>query len=460
MSNKFEKMGLCTETRAWPKKPKLPEVQEALPASSPSSSFSVILRTSYLTSQRLSSCTRGYLQLLRTELVRFSVGIHLLTDLSLWAPQGTLRALRSFADAHEAWLRAQLPGVEPFAFTVGDLVSRWPGVHWPVPGDVASRPLDRYDSSTQSWLRYVHRSLQAQGNLSRHIDGEDGLAGVTVSNLVSYYIHEPSICLWMRRRPRSERFVWVLEEDAPLLGSISVPFRRYTSSRADLVSVFMKHQSISTDMDGTNILPAVSGSGSLSTSASPTGGRTQLWVNSAFHTALPGATVHKWEHVERLSLSLLGTIDELLARGAAAFGEVFASTVCNQTASCTCEDLRDRGFVQRQGYNFAWSHPLTRHEIKRLLKIATPKSTKEGRGLNRWLHGVVGDCDVLAVATCASRGNAGNECTLPAEGASAGLWSTELQRIKKNHAPRPSKSGSVSTGVARSAASLKYQRRP
>mmetsp|Transcript_29054 Transcript_29054/g.84938 ORF Transcript_29054/g.84938 Transcript_29054/m.84938 type:complete len:182 (+) Transcript_29054:233-778(+) len=155
-----------------------------------------------------------------------------------------------------------------------------------------------------------------------------------------------------------------------------------------------------------------------------------LWSNGAFRAALPGATVHKWEHVERYSARLLRTLDGLLVAGAAAFGEVFASSVCNQTAGCTCADLRGSGHVQRNGFDYAWSHPLTRKELRRLMKLASPSSDKEGRGLNRWLHGVAGDCDVLAVAACASSENRGRPCELPAEGAGAGLWVGALRKLQ------------------------------
>eukprot|EP00966_Prymnesium_polylepis_P292647 6758481-Prymnesium_polylepis.1 len=67
------------------------------------------------------------------------------------------------------------------------------------------------------------------------------------------------------------------------------------------------------------------------------------------------------------------------------------------------------------------------------MKLASPSSDKEGRGLNRWLHGVAGDCDVLAVAACASSENRGRPCELPAEGAGAGLWGP---RARAPHVPR------------------------
>ena len=86
--------------------------------------------------------------------------------------------------------------------------------------------------------------------------------------------------------------------------------------------------------------------------------------------------------------------------------------------------------MQRNGFLYAWSHPLSRKEIRRLFALANPASQAEGRGLNRWLHGIAGDCDVLAVAACGTRANRGRPCELPEEGAGAGLWVGELRKLQ------------------------------
>ena len=153
-----------------------------------------------------------------------------------------------------------------------------------------------------------------------------------------------------------------------------MPLLWYAASLADLISVFMPHSSISADE-----------------ARAATSRGHHLWSNGAFRASLPHGIVHKWEHVERYSGALLRRIDGLLQGGAAAFGEIFASTVCNQTAGCRCADLRETGHVQRNGFLYAWSHPLTRKEIKRLFKLARPENAAEGRGMNRWLHGIAAD---------------------------------------------------------------------
>ena len=190
----------CSEVRTWPRRVR-PKVavgrpKENGPVAKPPpigtvNSFSVVLRTSGLTSRRLSSCTRQYVQLLKRELHGLAA-LHLLTDLSLWAPHTTQRGLRAFADAHETWLRTQLPGVEPFAFTVGDIVAQWPSVEWPIPGDVPMRPVAQYDKSLQSWLRFVHRTLGTHGNLSRHIVADNNGAASSDRAILSPVVLPPA----------------------------------------------------------------------------------------------------------------------------------------------------------------------------------------------------------------------------------------------------------------------------
>ena len=48
----------------------------------------------------------------------------------------------------------------------------------------------------------------------------------------------------------------------------------------------------------------------------------QLYVNEPFSHAYPGQPVHKWEHVERISATLLRKLDLLMAAGIAAYGGV------------------------------------------------------------------------------------------------------------------------------------------
>ena len=105
---------------------------------------------------------------------------------------------------------------------------------------------------------------------------------------------------------------------------------------------------------------------------------------------------------------------ELLREGTVGFGEVYASTVCNRTAWCRCEDLRASKFVQQRGSLFAWSKPISRKELRRVFGYAAPakdlRSGRLGRGLNRWVHAVQGACDVLATASCAAVESAGRAC--------------------------------------------------
>jgi hypothetical protein len=320
--------------------------------------------------------------------------MHIMTDLSLWAPSdATAAALNTYSRAHEASLARALPGVEPFAFTVTDFIVAWPSVvDWPTPGSAAF-PVKSYDAPTRTWLHFVERALQNRGlrNFTRLVHGAE------TSNLLSYYLHAPSLCLWLRRRKALSQplpsYVWAIEEDTPIVGSLATPLTHYmTSSTADLLTVLMPHTHA-------NALTR------------------HLYSNGRFRDSIPGF-VHMWEHVERFSSRLLKRLDEVLSTGAAAFGEFFAPTVCNATEWCTCADLRSDGFVQRQGALYAWSQPVTRPTLKRLMSAA--ERVRKQPGYARWVHGVQGVCDVVALAECAG-GPQRENCTLPKDKGD-GLW--------------------------------------
>ena len=96
--------------------------------------------------------------------VRGLATMHIVTDLSLWAPaEASIDALRSHAHSHEAALRRALhhQGVHPFAFTVAvaDFLHAWPSLQWPAPGEPLF-PMSAYDGPTRSWLLFLERTLQ------------------------------------------------------------------------------------------------------------------------------------------------------------------------------------------------------------------------------------------------------------------------------------------------------------
>ena len=97
--------------------------------------------------------------------VRGLATMHIVTDLSLWAPaEASIDALRSHAHSHEAALRRALhhQGVHPFAFTVADFLHAWPSLQWPAPGEPLF-PMSAYDGPTRSWLLFLERTLRRRG---------------------------------------------------------------------------------------------------------------------------------------------------------------------------------------------------------------------------------------------------------------------------------------------------------
>ena len=296
----------------------------------------VLFRTSGILTNALSSCHQSYLTLLWQALGDVAQ-LHVLTDLSLsLAPDLAAAELRRLSDAHQQKLSEQLNGIPSFAYTVADIVAAFPSVAWPVPGELY--PTTMLNNDTRLWLRASWDRLEARGmRLTRRLE-----TGRVVSNLLSYYVHEPSLCVWLRRQqltsgndiPRRatlpslslspvhcveplvlraclrfsadavRRRVWVVEEDAVFIGDVRRAFLPFANSSADLVTVFQPSAYIDD----------------------------QWWlhVNPAFRAALPGRPLHKWEHVERYSLALLLKLEDMLQRGAAAYGELFASTVCSR----------------------------------------------------------------------------------------------------------------------------------
>lgn len=402
---------------------------------------SVLLRTSGSTTTAPSDCFLRLVSLMQSELHNHAT-LHVVTDLSLWAPNGaSAAALRIYSDAHEEGLRRRLPaGVQPFAFTVADFTSAWPDVVWPAPGSADFFKIDQYDRAFVSWLLFLRRALRKKGvyNQTRTVAAPTSAAANgrppprrTISNLAPYFVHLPSLCLWLRRQPSPPVHVWAIEEDAPFIGSLLTPLVHYAATPTDLITALMPHRSIDAR-------------------------KRHLFENAEFRRAFPSHFVHAWEHVERVSARLLRRVDAVLATGAAAFGEFLAPTVCNGTAWCTCADLRDAGLVQRQGSHFSYSHPVARAQLKRLLGVATSYYLPTNRRTpeveawqGRWVHGVQGACDVLAAASCASaartrardvdsggeaagaRAAAAVACALP-EKAGEGLWIDELQGMHHN----------------------------
>jgi hypothetical protein len=187
----------------------------------------LLLRTSGAKTLRDDPCLVDYLALLQREL-RGLAKVGLLTDLSLWAPES---GARQFCDQHEALLRSRIPAIaSTMAFTAQDIIDTWPAVSkWPTPGDDVFHRVREYPESIQSWLQYVRHRFRAVGKLTRRRTG----SAAPVSNLIPYFIPETALCLWLRRQALGAAHalpshVWVVEDDAPFLGSIREPLAYYS----------------------------------------------------------------------------------------------------------------------------------------------------------------------------------------------------------------------------------------
>lgn len=310
-----------------------------------------------------STCFARYLSLLKQQLDGIAT-VNVMTDLSMWLPDElSTFELRALADEHERQQTKRLR-VKTMAYTVADIDEAFPRIAWPIPG--VGNHISWYHNDTQAWYHSLTDNFRARGrNITRKLrDGRN------VSNLLSYFVHEPSICLWARLQCRvhelcNQGYVWVIEDDSVFIGNIRRPITHYGSSRADLIAVFAPHHYID-----------------------------DLWwlyVNALFKTTFPGKPLHKWEHVERYSPMLINKLVQLLEHRVAAYGEVFAGTVCTNTKWCTVADLRSGKFVHADLHWYRDSYVLSRKQISSLGRMHTHESDFHGL----WVHSVKNQCDIM-----------------------------------------------------------------
>jgi hypothetical protein len=263
------------------------------------------------------------------------------------------------SDDHVSRARSQLRdllGIQTaFVYTAMMLREAFPAVrHWPSPqGHTAA--LSRLGGSSENVAVWW----------SKVVEANRGAGGDVAHRLISFLIHEPSLVLWAREKgSRLVRggHVWVMEDDAVLVGDMRGFLRSYRARAADYVSTFA-------NIDG----------------KFPPG--SHRWkVTKAFDEIFSNRRVHKWEHVERFSTELIGRLGTLLeSHGAVAHGEMFASTVCFAEPWCVADDLRLTGLVTPDARLYASSESVESQAQK--LGLTGPGGGHAwGRGLVKALH--------------------------------------------------------------------------
>ena len=330
----------------------------------------------------LTRCHAEYVSILRSQLAG-AASLELLVDVTaLYPPDRASDAIAAASRRVEGQLRDAL-GVDAFAYVVEDFWAAFPAVrHWPSPQDHdASRNKLRGGDVVKIWWKKV---------LKRH---RQALGPDVARRLTAYLIHEPSLVLWARARKAAGKAIpehtWVIEDDAVFMGSLgdlmrapAIPMAPAPAGTAacvgcaDLVSTF-------DNLVGQQIEAS-----------------SHDWkANSAFAALYANRRVHKWEHVERFSARLILRLDELLSeQGAAAHGEMFASTVCLAEPWCAAFDMRLAQVVDSESRLYGPSdsvlHASTRQTRRRLYKRARAKGAP---GL--WLHAVKDYCNALAIAS-------------------------------------------------------------
>lgn len=199
-----------------------------------------------------------------------------------------------------------------------------------------------YDTGTSDTPNMSHiaevRSLQKQyPRLGLFFYNNNAFAGLfpAAINLhggkINWYFHDPSVVLWashchpsffagpprikgVRSLETNEQYVWVIEADALYVGN---------------VNEFIDHHiNVTADYIGADIQPV-----------------NPRWshINEATWSVPVSHIMHKKDHVERFSITLLQFLFALLKLNLVAWSEVFAPTICSlQDHWCTMKLLQNR----------------------------------------------------------------------------------------------------------------------
>ena len=322
----------------------------------------VLLRTDSNKLSWLTRCHAAHVQFLRKQLESIAT-LELLVDATAISTTNRTAVVRRT----QAQLSATL-GVRAFVYAMEDLREGFPTVRrWPSPEhhDPSRNRLHGGDVVKIWWAKVLKRHRRALGASAAH-------------QLTSYLIHEPSLVLWARARKASglpvPAYTWVLEDDAVFIGDLGASLGRFGT--ADLVSTFA-------NLIGQQIEAS-----------------SHDWkVNGAFAEAYANRRVHKWEHVERFSSRLISRLDALLSEsGAAAHGEMFASTVCLAEPWCVAHDLRLAEVVGLEARLFGPSTSvLEASERWERKQLYDDHRARGAPGI--WLHAVKDYCSALALAS-------------------------------------------------------------
>ena len=332
------------------------------PPPQPKSDAILLLRSDAQKLATLTRCHREYVTFVRSRLSPIGASMELLVD-------ATALSNRTTAAAIQSQLASTL-GVGAFAYTVEQLWAAFPAVkHWPSPEDHDSshNKLKGGDVVRIWWAKVLKKYKRALGpDVARR--------------LTSYLIHEPSLVLWARGRAAAglslPAHVWVIEDDAVFLGGLGEFVRGLHGSPADLISTFG-------NLAGKQIEAA-----------------SHDWkANGAFIRKYANRRVHKWEHVERFSSRLITHLDALLSKdGAAAHGEMFASTVCFAESWCKAEDLRLIGVVDMNSALYGPSKSVLVTSDRWERRDMYDRHRANGAP-GVWLHAVKDYCNALSLAS-------------------------------------------------------------
>mmetsp|Transcript_19985 Transcript_19985/g.31754 ORF Transcript_19985/g.31754 Transcript_19985/m.31754 type:complete len:315 (+) Transcript_19985:748-1692(+) len=218
-------------------------------------------------------------------------------------------------------------------YTVFDILDRFPSTKWPLVMDPEVWKTiedEKERKGVALWVGGMLDRFAIQGTkLFSHLMTNGYKA------FLNFLIHEPSF-VWAYENEceasqKAYKAMWVLESDVVFTGNERLFFNFYETIDADLVSVFEPFHSFVKKFFAWNV----------------TGERFPSWP------------LHKWEHVERYSSSMLRFLDGAMRRNYTAHGEYLSSTLCAMVEQCATADLRDHNFVNRNLYGFQSSRGIS-----------------------------------------------------------------------------------------------------
>eukprot|EP01062_Namystynia_karyoxenos_P062129 TRINITY_DN55057_c0_g1_i1.p1 TRINITY_DN55057_c0_g1~~TRINITY_DN55057_c0_g1_i1.p1 ORF type:complete len:418 (+),score=129.65 TRINITY_DN55057_c0_g1_i1:88-1254(+) len=330
----------------------------------------------YRVAGRVSPCSKNMIRRMRDTL-RGVAEVNVMYDPGIGS--------RKLADAE---VREQLRQFEPVpvhVLTSEDALQAFPNMQWPLPclhpvnlnPRLAALPLG------QSQCREARPGRWRQGWFAMFRDYALSRFGTqNLTQLVNFFIYEPTIVvLWRRLNPRP-RQLWIVEEDVGMgITTVRRFFEKHSRSSADYFAVPAEGKFNDPQLQDMSYVHR---------------------ANAAMMKTFP-KPYRKWDHVQGYSTRMMERLGKVLDSGMAAHGELFSGTVCRseapQLGTCVFDDIG--AYVHPSQRCYA-SNDTCNNQILRSCASADPKVLEDSckqdwpEYFGRWLHPIKNWCQFSA----------------------------------------------------------------